>query len=1006
MSQQRRGFVLDRQSMGISSARPTSPSPSSASTPNCLPKADQDSPQQKQQQQVSKDASKQDMLAREGTAVAPPHAQCNASTEILCTDYYRNLLQKLRDTAGDASQVNFELNNIFVKRLGEIDCLDGQGGDAMMSSQLRLVTFQEWVDFLLHVNSVILGNMSALEEEAYGKIVTCFQSVQGEQQQALDENRKLRKDICAIIKMVQSAYHHNIWDTKGICLETLTINQLLGVAKDQALPESESEKMAECMNALVTEMATKHDEICHLKSQLCALDEVVQTARQKLLLKDQCISQLNQQLQEATRCIVSMTEETPCEADSLGVGKDMDSDQEFSTLCGPKSQDMLKCLTLKDRQESEFLRSLNTELDELFELHTKQEYQAMDDRRKQLSCFMEKLNSEREETVRKLESIRSHLRLLQSDIDQSSKDNGGMQLDESDLQLLEALRKRIQALSTCNRELHGRCQHLDTESKIKISELQVKFDWETVENERNSQILKELAELICKLGCAEFSYNEIYNETFTENPFCLAITAMFEEKSAQEVEQMTCNKEASADCPHRKQLEHTLLHCQTQSEILQATRDNYLSIIDEFKRDLEELTEQVELQQQNQHNGISCPEPELHSQSPPRINCELEIQNERLACQVQGFQDTLKDRDDQIVQLQTMINSYSDFSKNNRLKDEIHELKQNNSDLSRKVRELTSLLNSQQEQSVELVTKYETLMASFEEQCQELKEAKRRVQSLQNRLGQVEKLQEELRTERKMLREEVIALKEKDATWTGRERALQDQLRISHQELEKTRSLIRDMQGHLQQEDTQHREAVRQLEQTNESLREQIRGFGAECQQMQLQLKQQADVNRQQEQIIESFRKWKDAQVRADEAMRQCVKRAEEHINMLLEENQTLAEDYRLLFRDHTLLEAEMYRVKQAVNQASTSSLGCPPQAPSGRRDPEAGNDMARRLQSINSTSRRIFNQFRTLNANANAVPLYSQEALMPRMSAGGSPDEIPTSVILRPTRSSSDVLD
>lgn len=48
---------------------------------------------------------------------------------------------------------------------------------------------------------------------------------------------------------------------------------------------------------------------------------------------------------------------------------------------------------------------------------------------------------------------------------------------------------------------------------------------------------------------------------------------------------------------------------------------------------------------------------------------------------------------------------------------------------------------------MELCTKYESLMASFEDQCQELKDAKRKAQSLQTRLDQVEQLQDELRTE-------------------------------------------------------------------------------------------------------------------------------------------------------------------------------------------------------------------------------------------------------------------
>jgi len=104
------------------------------------------------------------------------------------------------------------------------------------------VTLQDWVDQLLHVNYVLFDDMTAMEMEAYKKIMVCFQSSRGEQQQALDENRKLRKDICAIIKLVQEAYHHNNWSTNDMCLETLSVNQLLGI-QDCQCPGSQSEKV-------------------------------------------------------------------------------------------------------------------------------------------------------------------------------------------------------------------------------------------------------------------------------------------------------------------------------------------------------------------------------------------------------------------------------------------------------------------------------------------------------------------------------------------------------------------------------------------------------------------------------------------------------------------------------------------------------------------------------------------------------------------------------------------
>ncbi|XP_026834075.1 intracellular protein transport protein USO1 isoform X3 [Drosophila erecta] len=834
------GFVLDAKSMGLNPSRPPSPSPSTS------PSASQKC---RQVQPTEKSASR---LHAQSSVEASSHVQCTASTETMSTDHYRDLLQKLREANGDAGDMSFELNNIFLKRLDDIDCLDEHEGDDMGTLQLRLNTFQEWVDFLLHVNSMILGNVSDLEKETYSKIVACTQSVQGQQQQTLEENRRLRKDICAIIKHVQTSPHCKAFDFRGVSLETLTVNQVQGSGKDHARPECESEKMTESMKSLVSEIAAKHDEICNLKSQIKDLDDFVQTARQKLLLKDQCIAQLNQQLQEITQCIEIMSEAQDTKRDQEHL-EDAPGD---SLIADAITNDMLENLSIHDNQESEKLRLLNAELNELFDLYGKQDYQAIESRRKRLSCFFGELATERDDTVKKLETIRSQLRILQSDLDQSclnpiAHETGHCELD-ADGQMLEALRRRLLTLNQVNRELHGKYQRLDTESKIKISELQARIESESGINQRNSDVLREIADLICKLGSMEFSYNEIYDESSKENPFCATIAELFELRS-----------------------------------------------------------------QQGQRQAAN---------------------NEHLACQIQGLQDNLKDRDNQIDRLQSMIKSYSDFSENNRLKGEMHDLKQKNCDLSRKSRELSTMLKNQEDQRVELCTKYENLLASFEEQCQELKGAKKKVHSLQTRLDQVEQLQDELRTERKMLREEVIALKEKEAVSAGRERALQEQQKNAHSEVEKMRTLIRNMQGHLQLDDIRHRESVQRMNETTESLREELRTISDNCQQMQIRLSQQSEVNQQQEQIIDSFRKWKDAQVRADEAMRQCAKRSEKHIHMLLEENRTLAEDYRILYRDNELLELEMRRVKQAVNCASSSAKSCPPETSGGRTNAEAVN--------------------------------------------------------------------
>lgn len=61
--------------------------------------------------------------------------------------------------------------------------------------------------------------------------------------------------------------------------------------------------------------------------------------------------------------------------------------------------------------------------------------------------------------------------------------------------------------------------------------------------------------------------------------------------------------------------------------------------------------------------------------------------------------------------------------------------------------EIARLLKKQEEERQKLCSNYENLMNISDDQCKELRRANREVQSLQDRLSQVEKTQDELRTE-------------------------------------------------------------------------------------------------------------------------------------------------------------------------------------------------------------------------------------------------------------------
>jgi len=69
---------------------------------------------------------------------------------------------------------------------------------------------------------------------------------------------------------------------------------------------------------------------------------------------------------------------------------------------------------------------------------------------------------------------------------------------------------------------------------------------------------------------------------------------------------------------------------------------------------------------------------------------------------------------------------------------------------------------------------------------------------------------------------------------------------------------------------------------------------------------------------------WKDAQLRADEAMRQCMKEADEHIKRLLKENSCLAGEFNRLYGDYCIVEGEMRRIKNAINMRLPSGSDPP----------------------------------------------------------------------------------
>lgn len=66
---------------------------------------------------------------------------------------------------------------------------------------------------------------------------------------------------------------------------------------------------------------------------------------------------------------------------------------------------------------------------------------------------------------------------------------------------------------------------------------------------------------------------------------------------------------------------------------------------------------------------------------------------------------------------------------------------------------------------------------------------------------------------------------------------------------------------------------------------------------------------RNNEKLLESFRKWKDAQLKSEERTRDTFRQYEGHIQLLLQEKQRYVEQYRNLDRDYIAIQNELDRL-------------------------------------------------------------------------------------------------
>uniref|UniRef100_A0A1A9UZS5 Uncharacterized protein n=1 Tax=Glossina austeni TaxID=7395 RepID=A0A1A9UZS5_GLOAU len=133
--------------------------------------------------------------------------------------------------------VRWQLNEIFLERLKNII----RNGD---NKEMKLVTYQEWVDILQKVLSLIINNTEELESDLVEHLERTRQMNSQRREDLMNDLTKCRRDIHALIGFVQNAYENDRWDFQHVTFETISWFQILGTNDPNTLHDRKAENKA------------------------------------------------------------------------------------------------------------------------------------------------------------------------------------------------------------------------------------------------------------------------------------------------------------------------------------------------------------------------------------------------------------------------------------------------------------------------------------------------------------------------------------------------------------------------------------------------------------------------------------------------------------------------------------------------------------------------------------------------------------------------------------------
>ncbi|XP_069962545.1 putative leucine-rich repeat-containing protein DDB_G0290503 isoform X15 [Bactrocera oleae] len=762
---------------------------------------------------------------------------------------------------GDAAKLNGQLNEMFVRRFIDIENV------AQGDTDIKLVTYQEWVTMLMQINEVIIANMTDLESEVAERLECMKRRIQSSCSQTSNNEHKYRQDICSLMKLIKNAYRHDNWDIQGLEFQTVNLTEILGMRNTTC---SDPEK-SNIMRLEYGENDRDSPKRCCLKEPEVVLQNGGENDQHSICVGSCAnICKQNENVE-----IVTDHSLDPCKK---------------SCLANPHNS-------------NSNLRALAEEVAE--------KHDEICDLRRQISCLEEEIQKAQQKIQLKdnvIKELRNDLKCVNTKLIDNGSDICGTcgeaasnfsmpPINLEELSSRSASTQVSAGLKSCN-QFSFIAENLSYDSlsnagqveqqKLKALEIELNELFH-VTKEFKSQNLeyhrKRLSDILKK---SESEKAEAY-------------------RKLDSIRKQLINLEASTALSFKS--------CCNDSDSGLSSKcdsDQDAKIFDALRNRLQRLNEM--------NTALNHRVQALTIENNVKLQAELSTCLKTEQTFAKRNSDTLKNLADMICGMSNQEFVYDDiYNRNSESNPFCQAIIKMKYDFEEKERKLMNSLSIKHEQLAKL---------QKSQICN------------QHELKQLDSST----TLRNLLRDEVLALKEKEATLLNKQRCLADKLMKTENELFTAHDVMKEQQHIMQRSESTQKDCTMRLQEANNELKRQFNVLCDDYKQLENEYRKQCELRKQNEKVIDSFRKWKEAQLKADDATRASFKQYEGHIKLLLEEKQQFTEQYRCLHGDYLALQNELERIKMCAYRLSNS----------GPSSNISDKSMPQRIELIRSTSLRV----------------------------------------------------